>query len=437
MIDNEIKNKVIECLDKSSIEYEEEDDWKMYHQNELYIWMVLLMVVCYCIPAMQLVFKYQNYMVESGNYDVCYYNFRCAIRTSNLLDFNHIFSNIAYIIFGIVFNIIVRQRYNRYKELKLKYKEINGKLLDKGVCQYFGIYHAMGLSLTAEGILSGIYHVCPTKENFQFDMTFMYVIAALMITKIYQFRHPETSSNAYKLFFGLSCVMLLGVIGIYLEDMEGDFTVFWAVLAILYLYVIMKLSRIISSTLKWRRPWQDLKLEQMKKLKNDFHQFLFIKTTEEKKKIVYQRETIFVIGLSITNLIIIIFASYKVHDDSNINMPDFLLFVFIINLMLYCGYYCVMKCRHKEKITIPVYIFAFFVIASSLPAGYLFTQKAKTTRVSHAVSRDMNQDCIVGMYDSHDLWHFLSAFALFSFFLLLLVIDDGIAEKPRNEIPIF
>ena len=87
--------------------------------------------------------------------------------------------------------------------------------------------------------------------------------------------------------------------------------------------------------------------------------------------------------------------------------------------------------------TVPVYIFAFCVFACSIPAGLLFTQKAKTTRVTPALSRDMNQVCLVGMFDSHDLWHFISAFALFSFFLLLIVIDDGVADIPRNEIHVF
>ena len=39
-----------------------------------------------------------------------------------------------------------------------------------------------------EGVLSGCYHICPTKVNFQFDTTFMYVISVLLFLKVYQFR---------------------------------------------------------------------------------------------------------------------------------------------------------------------------------------------------------------------------------------------------------
>ena len=77
----------------------------------------------------------------------------------------------------------------------------------------------------------------------------------------------------------------------------------------------------------------------------------------------------------------------------------------------------------------------FFIF--EIPGGLLFISKEKTTVVSPALSRNMNQTCVLGIFDKHDLWHFLSAAALFFYFLLLLVIDDGIFDKPRNEIYIF
>lgn len=42
----------------------------------------------------------------------------------------------------------------------------------------------MGGALLMEGILSACYHICPTKVNFQFDTTFMYVIAVLVFLKV-------------------------------------------------------------------------------------------------------------------------------------------------------------------------------------------------------------------------------------------------------------
>ena len=108
----------------------------------------------------------------------------------------------------------------------------------------------------SEGFLSSFYHVCPTKKNFQFDTTFMYVICALMTIKIYQFRHPDRSSNAYKIFFGLSIIVLLEVLGIYYQS-----TIFWAIFTIMYLLILIKLSPILYKSGKWKRPWQDLNME--------------------------------------------------------------------------------------------------------------------------------------------------------------------------------
>jgi hypothetical protein len=34
---------------------------------------------------------------------MCYYNFLCSIPVMNVIDFNHIFSNIGYLFFGSLF----------------------------------------------------------------------------------------------------------------------------------------------------------------------------------------------------------------------------------------------------------------------------------------------------------------------------------------------
>ena len=72
-----------------------------------------------------------------------------------------------------------------------------------GIPQQFGIFYAMGWALIFQGCFSAFYHVCPTRKNFQFDTSFMYVIAILLFIKIYQFRHSDASSDASKAFVGI------------------------------------------------------------------------------------------------------------------------------------------------------------------------------------------------------------------------------------------
>lgn len=40
-------------------------------------------------------------------------------------------------------------------------------------------------------------------------------------------------------------------------------------------------------------------------------------------------------------------------------------------------------------------------------------------------------------YDNHDIWHFLSAISLFLSFMVLLTLDDDVASKPTETIPVF
>lgn len=55
-----------------------------------------------------------------------------------------------------------------------------------------------------------------------------------------------------------------------------------------------------------------------------------------------------------------------------------------------------------------------------------------------ALSRHLNHECrVLQFYDSHDLWHFLSAMALYFTFNVLLTWDDGLAAVKRTEIAVF
>jgi hypothetical protein len=40
-------------------------------------------------------------------------------------------------------------------------------------------------------------------------------------------------------------------------------------------------------------------------------------------------------------------------------------------------------------------------------------------------------------FDNHDMWHFLSATALFLAFISLLTIDDDLLLAERDRIPVF
>jgi hypothetical protein len=82
----------------------------MFQQSDLYIWLVVMMGTFYGIPAVQLVFRYQKALTETGNNDLCYYNFLCSFPMGDVQDFNHLLSNIGYVAFGLTFVGIVYYR---------------------------------------------------------------------------------------------------------------------------------------------------------------------------------------------------------------------------------------------------------------------------------------------------------------------------------------
>ena len=119
------------------------------------------------------------------------------------------------------------------------------------------------------------------------------------------------------------------------------------------------------------------------------------------------------------------------------NFPTFLLNIFIGNYGLYFTYYGIMKMIKGEHFNWIVLVLITLVFAFNIPAMMYFSDKAKMPDYSPALSRNYNMPCEFSIFDKHDLWHFLSAAGLFSNFLLLLVIDDGIYDHPQKEIPIF
>ena len=74
----------------------------MFQKSNLYVYSVLMMGLFYGIPAVQVVINYQNDVKNHGDQDICYFNFLCSIPLGSTMDFNHIFSNIFYMWFGIL-----------------------------------------------------------------------------------------------------------------------------------------------------------------------------------------------------------------------------------------------------------------------------------------------------------------------------------------------
>ncbi|XP_065840292.1 SID1 transmembrane family member 1-like isoform X2 [Oscarella lobularis] len=379
---------------------------QMQSKYKRYTWSLVTIGVFYALPSIQLVIAYQTVLNLSGNQDLCYYNFWCAHPAGILSDFNHVWSNIAYILLGILFFLIVYRRSRRYHR-----KE---ELHNTGLPQYFGLSYSMAVALVAEGIMSGTYHICPSGSNFQFDTAFMYLIAVLSTLKLYQSRHAEVQAYAYKSFAAMACLIFVAVIGVLYNNLA-----FWLCFFFAYVIVILYLNLEIYYIGAWSfgKPL----LQQWKKAllcENPF----------------YPHRRRFLIVSTFVNIIIALVGVCTQYAD----FASYLLAIMLINLSLYLFYYIAMKAISKERLSKLAIFLAVLLVALWTPALYFFTRGLTNWQKSPAESRIGNQDCLMlNFYDAHDIWHFLSAFGVFFGFLAFLTIDDDLEGVDRSTIAVF
>ncbi|CAD0206839.1 unnamed protein product [Chrysodeixis includens] len=81
-------------------------------RSKMYLWNVLTVAVFYTLPVIQLVVTYQRLLNQSGNQDLCYFNFLCAHPLLVLSDFNHVYSNLGYVLLGLLFLMQVWRRHS-------------------------------------------------------------------------------------------------------------------------------------------------------------------------------------------------------------------------------------------------------------------------------------------------------------------------------------
>jgi hypothetical protein len=373
------------------------------HKYRQYAWTLLTVALFYALPAVQLVIAYQKELNKTGNEDLCYYNFLCAHPAGILSDFNHVWSNIGYTFLGILFFLIAFRRSRIYYS---KISQMDGV----GIPQYFGLFYAMAIALFVEGVMSGTYHICPNESNFQFDTSFMYIIAGMCMLKLYQSRHPDIETSAYRAFFALAVVILVALFGV-LYNSEA----FWAFFFVSYMIVIVCINVEIYYMGRWslvKRFFTSLFTKWRQKPIKDLVKDLCGRNA---KPHYWSRWWLLVIA-TVINIAIGIWGIASLYPD----FATYFLIIMISNLALYFLYYFVMKLfvAHERPTTV-TWITAVLMVLCWIPALYFFGQGLTNWQKTPAESRNGNNNCIVvDFFDSHDVWHFLSAFGVFFSFVV-------------------
>ncbi|XP_058866366.1 SID1 transmembrane family member 2-like isoform X2 [Acipenser ruthenus] len=386
---------------------------------QIYFWNIATIAVFYALPVIQLVITYQTVVNVTGNQDICYYNFLCAHPLGALSAFNNILSNLGYVMLGLLFLLIVLQKDILHKRA-LERKELAA--LECGIPKHFGLFYAMGTALMMEGLLSACYHVCPNYTNFQFDTSFMYMIAGLCMLKLYEKRHPDINASAYSAYACLAMVIFFSVLGVVFG--KGN-SVFWIVFSVIHILATLLLSTQLYYMGRWKLDSGILR------------RILYVVYTDCIRQcsgpMYIDRMVLLVMG-NIVNWSLAAFGLIVRPND----FASYLLAIGICNLLLYFAFYIIMKLRSGERIQLlPSFCILFTAVVWGF-ALFFFFQGLSTWQKTPAESREHNRECILlGFFDDHDIWHFLSSIAMFGSFLVLLTLDDDLDCVQRDKIYAF
>ncbi|KAA0204021.1 hypothetical protein HAZT_HAZT001979 [Hyalella azteca] len=317
-----------------------------------------------------------------------------------------------------------------------------------GIPRDFGLYYTLSFSLAMVGLLSACYHVCPNRSNFQFDTSFMYVIAVLLMLKLYQQRHPDITASADSVFIVLACSILFGVIG----GLFG-FTWFWIMSSLTHLLACILMSAYVYYLGRWSL------ISTMKMVyKNGGIRFLASWSIRQVKAWRYWRELKSQFGTRVALLLTANLGNWALLLFGLIVRPrdydTYLLGIFLLNLVVYVIFYLCMKRGYNEHLGTEVKLTLLLLLVVWVSAICVFFKRSTDWSRSPARSRDLNQECIIfNFYDWHDIWHFLSAVALFTSFYvsflallscasslyldLIMIIDDDLDYTPRDLIAVF
>ena len=379
----------------------EEDLSAISPQNpKRHYWQYLIVIGIFVfLPVYQFTMFQENY-----DNTICYYNKKCMKSLGSIEAFNNIISNILYIVLALLFMLTVR--FSR--------KADDGC----GIHRDHSIYYSMGICLCFVGIFSGLYHVCPSPLNFQFDTLFMYISGAIMFIAIYYKRHVDKIPSAFRTYCMLAGVYYLSTISL-IRYRTGAGMALWVIADILIIYILLHGS--INIYYATDIPFGIGLVKHV------------YKSIKESKNTNYPK-LIFVLIINLFTITMIFYATFS---KSNV-FTNWFLSLFIINMLFYFIYYLIQKVLKFEVIKWYIWLMLISDIIILGTALLFFEHGVSDKFLPHSESDKFNEPCVLfGYFDTHDIWHFLSAIGLYIFLNIIYFIDDDLKHTPRTAISIF
>ncbi|KAM9994879.1 hypothetical protein ACTFIY_001068 [Dictyostelium cf. discoideum] len=371
-----------------------------------YFWKILLIVSAfYSLPSIQfVVFQITDPEIK------CYYNYKCLRPFLGIPSFNNVLSNLFYLIAGTSFILITH--FTSHQE-----DGIHGLHTD------LSLYYSLGLTIILEGIFSALYHVCPSRLNFQFDTTYMLIGSGLLFFALHQKRHATLTAGAFKAYGFFSLFIFFN----FLSLTNINIYAFWVIFVIVFGYVsIIGSSYLLAHKRMDLNPSIGFLWRTLKKL-------IRPSTIDDKPRF---------FALLIANIlswaIVIAFAVYGMMGSISKNFSNLILGVMVLDFLIYLFYYIAMKIKYGEKVYLFVWVL-FAIMFLSWGFGLYYFEISVTNKFyTFDESLLLNRPCIIFNYwDTHDLWHFLSAIGLFSIMAIVYFVDWDLRTVPRSLIHVF
>ena len=396
-----------------------------FHGPKIYSYVTGIVGVVLMAGASMVAFAKWDMMIQEGNRDNCYYNDFCYRVANHDIPFNLMISNLTYISHGlilVVWVLILETKVN--VRCQSGRDAVEATAMKKRYC--FSIGYAFSWGLVFEGLFSTLYHFCPSRFTFQFDSAFMFIIAGLTVLLLYNgieqnrcpssgnAKHPVGASNFF-LFF-IVPLFTFNYFGVLFNSDSGLNKVmqgfFFAFLIIWWLVMDF---------------WAFRKLDIHKKIRGD----------DCKDKC---DAFLFLLG----GLIVPcgIFMLYLFSDLAQVFLFACIACSVVAILakarpwkkLCKCECKCVCDCDYSVKVILQG-LFIFLTIFILLAAFAVFKALPTTNKTSSPEnSRDQNEECVIfGFFDWHDLWHFLSSFALLMGAFVVMFISSEAEQSPQAE----
>ena len=348
-------------------------------------WRLLLLIsIFYGLPTIQYIF-YQISDPEVRK-EQCYFNNKCVHQVGGIVSFNNVISNLAYILLSLTLYYIIFKYDNTFQNVR----------------EYYLIICII-ISMLLEGIYSSLYHLCPSRVNLQFDTTFMFFFGMFMIIYILQKTRKNDLIDISKLFLFMGFLIFINTINLTLDNSSFE----W-----IFVIIIFPISNFIISAnvyfghTNWR-----------------FNIFYFICRLRHSFTNIRRLPNISylfcLIIINVINLCLLITCIFK-----NIDFSKFLLGTLCIDMIIVLIHHIALKINNGVYIPFWKFFIGIFTIIIVCLSLYFYQLPTINDKVSQEDSAKYNSSCVLFNYfDTHDIWHFLSATGMFSSILFVWLLD--------------